>query len=155
MSGAAIEISAFVPEDLIDLAPRQHERRFFSYVDDLETVAAMIAATGHNYTGRIDGRIVGCGGILPLRPTVGELWLALSDRFRLGRPDRAWVSLARIVEDGLSSALRGPFHRLQVALEKEFRPGRAFARHLGFVEEGLMRKYGPTGADYIRYARTR
>jgi len=28
-----------------------------------------------------------------------------------------------------------------------------YAQWLGFEKEGIMRKYGPDGTDYIRYAR--
>ena len=31
--------------------------------------------------------------------------------------------------------------------------GEAYAQWLGFEKEGIMRKYGPDGTDYIRYAR--
>ena len=41
---------------------------------------------------------------------------------------------------------------LQAIVRSDFKDAHKLAKFLGFESEGLMRKYGPDGSDYERYA---
>jgi RimJ/RimL family protein N-acetyltransferase len=42
--------------------------------------------------------------------------------------------------------------RVQGAVSVNWEEAARFAHYMGFEEEGVMRKYGPDGSDYIRVA---
>ena len=44
-------------------------------------------------------------------------------------------------------------HRLQASVRGQDKIANRFVKWLGFKEEGIMERYGPNKADYIRYAR--
>jgi len=44
-------------------------------------------------------------------------------------------------------------HRLQFEVKASYIAGQKFAESLGFVKEGIMRKFGSDQSDYILYAR--
>jgi RimJ/RimL family protein N-acetyltransferase len=43
--------------------------------------------------------------------------------------------------------------RLEINVRSDYLIGKRFAEKLGFEPEGIMRKYGFDGSDYILYAR--
>ena len=43
--------------------------------------------------------------------------------------------------------------RLQTSVKANFKTGVRFANWLGLSSEGLMKRYGPDGSDYIRMAK--
>lgn len=45
-------------------------------------------------------------------------------------------------------------HRLQMEVMKGYTTGQRWATALGFIQEGIMRKFGPNQEDFILYART-
>ncbi len=152
--GPALEVVPFEPGHLLRLRPRAYERRFLGLIGDRDAYATALAVPGLSFTGLVDGAVLGCGGTYPLQRGVGEVWLALSEHFEIGVPDRGWVWIDRAARALLAAALEDGFHRLQTAIEVDFRPGHNWVRRLGFSEEGIMRKYGPDGKDYMRFART-
>lgn len=100
----------------------------------------------------IEEKPVACIGVLELWPGVGEAWLSLSKRFEIGRPSRRWAALSRLIKVEFDKAMMS-HHRIQTAIPLDFEPGHRFVRHLGFEDEGLRRKYGPDGSDYLAFVR--
>lgn len=45
------------------------------------------------------------------------------------------------------------FERVQCDVSADLHKARRFVEMLGFAEEAVMRKYGPNGEDFCRYAR--
>ena len=45
------------------------------------------------------------------------------------------------------------YQRIQASIRADFKDGIRFAEWFGMESEGLMRKYGPDGKDYLRLAR--
>ena len=43
--------------------------------------------------------------------------------------------------------------RIQAAVRADWPEAQRFAEFLGLENEGLMRKYGPDGSDYFRFAK--
>ena len=45
------------------------------------------------------------------------------------------------------------YQRIQASISVKDAKAKRFAEWLGFENEGIMKKYGPDGSDYYRYAR--
>lgn len=45
-------------------------------------------------------------------------------------------------------------HRMEMAVQADYRTGHRWAKALGFEPEGILKKYGPDQADHIMYGRT-
>jgi RimJ/RimL family protein N-acetyltransferase len=45
------------------------------------------------------------------------------------------------------------YQRIQASIAVTDKTAKRFAEWLGFQNEGVMKKYGPDGTDYYRYAR--
>lgn len=95
------------------------------------------------------GEIYAIGGILPVWEGVGEIWL-IPTRLAKTKP----VSLARHIKLGLLDMEKSlELRRLQAVVRCGFDRGHDLVKFLGFQSEGVMRKYGPDGEDYERYAK--
>lgn len=44
-----------------------------------------------------------------------------------------------------------PFRRVQAKVKESFAVGRTFVEKLGMEQEGILKKFGPDGADYVMY----
>lgn len=89
-------------------------------------------------------------GAFPLFEGCYQAWALLSDA-ALDHPVVLTRSVLRAL-DWLAS--EEPVRRVQMHVRDGFEAGQAWARFLGFIPEGLNRRYGPDGADYWIYART-
>lgn len=137
-----IEVRAYEPAQLALIEPREYERalRGLDY--------AQAFARGPAFTIWDDGRCVAAGGIVIHWEGVGEAWLYLSD----------WIyphalSFVKVIKERLEAIIRE--HRLvrvQTPLCALMPTNIRFARALGFRAEGVLRKYGPDGSDYIMHA---
>lgn len=64
------------------------------------------------------------------------------------------LPIHRHVSDILREAFEsGGIHRIEAVVRAGFGPGMRWAGMLGFELEGVMRKYGPDGSDYLLYAK--
>jgi len=103
----------------------------------------------HGFAYMEDGTIYAVAGIFPLWEGCGEAWVIPT---RVVKNRRIPVSrhlkktLARLGFEELK------MHRVQSAVKVDFKEAHKLARFVGFKEEGLMKSYGPEGADYVRYA---
>lgn len=139
----------FEPSHLKDITARDYERRFTGEIMDLGAWAE--AAARYRAISFVESDILlGSAGVIDLHQGVGEVWLFLSPRFPVGRPNKAWGNLTRALQREIASL---PHHRLQTAIPIDFEAGHGFARHLGFQCEGVMRGYGFDKSDYRRFAR--
>lgn len=140
---------AFEPEHLSQIDTRDYERGFVAEITDLTANARELAENGPALS-FVETDIIASGGIINLQRGVGDAWLSLSKSFTIDGPSKRWVRLTRLIELELS---RLDFRRIQTAIPVGFKPGHRFARHMGFVSEGIMRSYGHDGSDYERFAR--
>jgi hypothetical protein len=137
-----IEFVPFQPEHLaqIKLPARQAE-----YYDRLiQPGYAESLATGPAWTALARGRVIGCAGFL-------EQWS--------GRAI-AWAMAGDIPTDSgpsilekLKSVISEQTGRIEFTAPTNNGAACGVAHALGFVEEGLMRSYGPDGSDHILFAR--
>ena len=95
------------------------------------------------------GKIIAVGGVVPLWDGVGEAWL-LPTKHMAGYE----VALARNFKRTIARAFTDlKMRRVQAAVKVGFDKAHRLVRFLDMEEEGLMKKYGPEGADYVRYAK--
>jgi hypothetical protein len=150
-----IDLVRFEPCHYGRLRPRAYERRFMAEVGDRDAYATALASYGVSFSLLAPGgAVLGCMGILPLQPGVGEAWLILSTAFPVAAPSRRWAVAARLAEQELTRAMTDDFHRVQTAIPLDFPAGQRFAARLGFRSEGVMRQYGADRSDFLRFART-
>ena len=114
----------------------------------LEELAQETEDDGLSMTGIVNDEIVGCGGIRELWPGVGECWLMLSPKINL-YPVETYIC----IKDGFQKLIdENDFVRLQGWCRVGFVKAHTLFRHLGFVPEGIARKYTPDGVSCILYA---
>lgn len=113
-------------------------------------IADSLALEGLAFSATLNGRIIGCAGIVPLWPGVGHAWAVLSDAV-LAYP----VALTRTADREMTRIeCRLGLRRVQATVAEDHVAGRRWLAWLGFEVEGLMRNYGPDGTgDYWLYGR--
>lgn len=151
-----LRTATFVPEDWDAIRPRAYERRFDREIGDHKGHAEALDHFGLAWVLVGErGKALACGGILKLKPGVGELWGRFSTALPVGAPSRLWAEAFHLIDLELARQLAGTFHRVQIAVPLDFEPGLRFARRLKFHQEGILRQYGADRSDYAAFARVR
>ena len=102
------------------------------------------------FVGVSGGKLVACGGIVTLRPGVGEAWGILKYR---GNGHDLWF--ARASRDLMDDMMRsGKYRRIQATI-KDVPELHRYMTFLRFTAEGRLRAYGQDGEDQWMYARVR
>lgn len=101
------------------------------------------------YTLMDDDVILGMGGVHNMWDGVGEAWLVISEYgFDKPRTIAKWTNVMfDVVQEEYG------YKRIQAAVSLKDNDALRFVKWMGFEEEGVMRKYGPDGSDYARYAK--
>lgn len=95
-----------------------------------------------------DGKIHAVAGIVPLWEGCGEAWAIPTKRIKQKK-----IVVARHFKNTFDLVSKDlGMRRVQAAVTMGHHEAHRLVRFVGMVEEGLMRKYGPDGADYMRYA---
>ena len=89
-----------------------------------------------------------CMGVVTLWPGCGEAWMLGSARM-----SEYPISIARAIKEVFEeySQHKG-FWRVQSNVRSDWPLAIRFIKFIGMKEEGLMQKFGPEGADYLRFA---
>lgn len=101
------------------------------------------------YTGMEGDAVLATGGVHPMWEGVGEAWLLVGkEGYEKPTTVAKWT-------DYLFQHIQEEFglFRIQASVSALDLTANRYAQWLGFEKEGIMRKYGPDGTDYIRYAR--
>jgi len=96
-----------------------------------------------------DSRVCALGGVMPLRPGVGEFWVAFSSAATI----HPVVTLRLLRELVLEAETCGEFHRLQVVIDVEEDRLQNFLGPRGYLFEGRHLGYYAPGKDYAMYAK--
>lgn len=104
-----------------------------------------LQAVGPALSAAVDGQIIACSGIAFQGFGMGVLWAFVSQS-----AGKHLVRLDRITRRILTLA---DLRRIEATTEASFPQGCRWLELLGFEREGLMRAYGPDGADHYRFAR--
>ncbi len=101
------------------------------------------------YTGMEDDAVLATGGVHPMWEGVGEAWLLVGkEGYDKPKTVAKWTDyLFQILQE------EHKLFRIQASVAALDLTANRYAQWLGFEKEGIMRKYGPDGTDYIRYAR--
>lgn len=96
-----------------------------------------------------DGDILMCVGAVPLKPTVAELWAAVSVGFK-AHPERRQVfaPLRALIRN---YAIQHDINRIQGSIPTGWQDGEAWMHLLGMRYESTMSAYGANGEDHDRY----
>ena len=143
-------IRKFVAEDMIFIIERGvKEFGLKAMADDhIRELAQAREDNGQCITGVVKDEIVGCGGIDIMWPGVGEVWVLLA--YDIGIYSMAAYE---VIQDGLKKLIEdNNLRRVQAWGRVGFDASHTLFRHLGFVPEGIARKYGYDGEDFILYA---
>ncbi len=115
--------------------------------DHIRELAQAREDNGQCISGVVNDRIIGCGGIDIMWPKVGEVWVLLA--YDIGIYSMAAYE---VIQDGLKKLIEdNNLRRVQAWGRVGFDASHTLFRHLGFVPEGIARKYGYDGSDYLLY----
>jgi len=142
-----IRIVKFKPDHLDSLIPRDFERDHYGLIERFNN----LYLEGPAYS-VFDGEVcVFCGGVRIIWPGAGEAWLICSNDLGHYVRELCLITpryLKWIIEDH-------DLRRVQAVVQSDWTQAVRFLEKLGFDMEGVMRKYGPNGEDYIMYARVK
>ena len=93
--------------------------------------------------------VLGIGGVHNIWQGVGEAWLLLGKE-AFARPTTVARHTCNMF-DHMQEEYE--YQRIQASISVKDANAKRFAEWLGFQNEGIMKKYGPDGSDYYRYAR--
>ena len=93
------------------------------------------------WTGIENGHIIAAAGFIPMWNGVAECWFIGSDRIQR--------KLKTVVKTTLSIMEKMPYSRMHANVRANWKEAIPFAEFLGFEKEGVMKKFGPEGSDYL------
>lgn len=140
------ELRKYEPSDALEIKGRTNEKAA-DKLDDFDRAAESHAVCGPAFTGVLDGRIVGCGGVTLKHAGVGEAWmLCVDDIEQLGSidPKRARDLLYLMTDEY-------KLHRLQAPIRADFPAGVSYARWIGFEYEATLKQYHPDKCDALMH----
>ena len=144
-------LRSFKPSDAeqMSIQPMQVEdKRLFANWSD-EEWDRLGAHTNPGMTGLRDGRIIFCAGVIPQWEGRAIAWALLGDS--VNRYDMVWIH--RQCQWILETQVKNGYHRIEAHIHEPFAAAHRWIRMLGFISEGLMRRYDPLGRDMRLYAR--
>tara|TARA_R110000824_G_scaffold208881_2_gene394694 strand:+ start:454 stop:894 length:441 start_codon:yes stop_codon:yes gene_type:complete len=111
--------------------------------------AESLYVPGQSFSAIDNGHLIACGGIKQLWPGVAEVWFLSTDKVHHQvRP------IVKIVFKYLKILIEEQeLVRIQSAVRADWPEAQRFAQFIGLENEGLMKKYGPDGSDYFRFAK--
>jgi len=143
----------FLPVHLTMMEFREYELLYMVPEDQRIAHGKVIGSNNSSFTGLYNGKVIACAGLIPLNDYMFEAWQIFSEALPMGVPNRAWVEVFRAVERVVETAFEQGARRIQTVIDEDMKKPIEFAKKLGFEEEGRMRKYGPHGETFIRFAR--
>ncbi|QDP62514.1 MAG: hypothetical protein Unbinned5079contig1000_41 [Prokaryotic dsDNA virus sp.] len=101
------------------------------------------------YTGMDKDVILAIGGVHQMWNGVGEAWILVAkEGYKIPKTIAKYTDyLFQHIQE------THELSRIQASVCASDVRANRYAQWLGFEKEGIMRKYGPDGTDYIRYAR--
>ena len=111
--------------------------------------AYFLKEVGMSFTGLVNDKPIAAGGVFHLWDGVAEGWvLATKDIYKYT------VFCSKHIKQRTEIILKAnKIKRLQTSVKADCDVALRFAKWLGLKEEGLMKRYGPDGSDFIRFAR--
>ena len=122
---------------LLELKPEHRKYTYF------------LKEVGMSFTGLVDNKPIAAGGVFHLWDGVAEGWvLATKEIYKYP------VFCAKHIKKRTEMLIKNNnIKRLQTSVKADCEMAIRFAKWLGLQPEGVMKHYGPDGADFIRFAR--
>ena len=101
------------------------------------------------YTALLESKVFMIGGVYGLWQNVGEAWFIMSShayKMPFAAAKYSSLLLDHVQEDN-------KLQRIQASVHADDSQAIRYVEWLGFENEGLMKRYGPDGSDYYRFAR--
>lgn len=114
---------------------------------DIKQLVSEFARRGSMFSFFADGKLFAIAGLMGMWRGVGEVWAAFAPG-----GERHIKIVHRTAKEVIEAALNNGFWRIQTNAIAGFDKGIRWIERLGFVSEGVMRRYAPNGKDMIRYA---
>lgn len=144
-----MRIVDYHPSHLHDLMDGPLNNGAIKNIGYMREWASELQQPGWSYTLIEHGHIICCSGIADMWPGVGEAWFIASDKIHENA--RPFIRFAK--GDVMKKVIEeNDLWRVQAVCKSDWPEALKFARFMGFEPEGVMRKYGPEGMDYIRVA---
>ena len=142
-----MKIEPYRPEHLTKLALQPDQQAARVFISE-PGYPEMLAST-NAFTAIIDGRIVGCAGIMELWKGRGMAWALLTGEIGGENMRRIHFAVKRYLD-------ASTFQRIEATCDVNFAQGHRWLRLLGFtMETPVMRRYRPDGGDEAMYVRIR
>ncbi|MFQ5472449.1 MAG: hypothetical protein ACE5FA_06150 [Dehalococcoidia bacterium] len=130
--------------------PEHREDDVTQYIEDTTQIREVLRQQSRAWIDE-HGEPLACVGIWPMWPGVGTVWTILSEA-ALEHGIQLSLGVRRFLREVDESE---SYWRLQATIEHGNVEARSWILWLGFVYEGTMRAYGPTGHTHDLYARVR
>jgi len=132
---------------MMDLTP--FDQAYLNHLDDWVGMLGGMAQLGYAFTGVLAGKPMCCFGIAKLWHGVAEMWMI---------PDANLTTVARSFHRATKAFIYIcmvdlQLVRLQATVHTLNNPADKWIKSLHFSEEGVLRRFGPEGADYRMYAK--
>lgn len=146
-----MHIVPFEVSHVDDLASRWPDTEAIGALGADQSWAVACAEAGPAITIFVDGKPIAAAGVAVLWPGVGEAWTIVTPR-----AENAKLAFHKAVRRSLDDVQNHlPLSRVQAVVRADYERSQRWIERLGFANEGLMKNYGPEGADYYRYGRVR
>lgn len=137
-------------EDILSIQPQASQDSPKALVYGKEAFArGMVPLEERAVAIREEDRCIGAYGLIELWPGVARVWALFSSELLDSIP----TVLALHVKRDLKRAEELDLHRIEATVVASHQVGIGFLEWLGFEKEGLMRRYGPDGEDFILFAK--
>lgn len=143
-----IKVQPFTSYHLLDIEPS-------SFYDDDPTVCERMVGAENNENGRVrtifkDDKIIAIIGLVELWPGLIEIWAIISKY-----ASRYWLSFSKAMRKMLDFWVdEMKAHRTQMLIREKFSDKLVrWAEFLGFEFEAELKRFGPTGENYLLFAR--
>ena len=122
---------------LLELKPEH--RKYAYYLKEI----------GMSFTGMLNNKPIAAGGVFPLWNGVAEGWVLATEEI-----NKYPITFSKVIKLRCDMLLKNnSIKRFQTSVKADCDVAIRFAKFLGLKEEGLMKNYGPDGADFYRFAR--
>lgn len=143
-----LTIAPFKKEHFCQIKPREPNLSMSKGLGDISRFAELYE---HNPAISIfhGAEIVGSFGVVVLWPGVAEAWVYVGNEVENHK-----IEFHRIVKCLLNDVINNlKLRRVQAAIDANYEIGLAWAKRLGFSEEGKLHMFGVNGEDYIMCAK--
>ncbi len=121
----------------------------YEQMGDFDNALRYFESEPFSYTAVHNGKMVACFGSHVIWDGVCESWLLGSKHL-----NSVPITLTRMCRRYLDVVARElKLHRMQITCDTKDEVAVKWAIALKFEEEGLLRRYGPAGSDYIMFSR--